>query len=164
MARPDQLLFTEDLASAEFRNGELAGRWGRPGADVVPEPPIWPSVVLWIAAAPRAGAPDRFYLCLDATGYRTEPPTGTLWDPTTKAALAHDKRPKGKPKSRFALVFRTDWENGRAFYHPFDRVAAKGHPNWPKEQPHLIWTPERTIVDFLDEFHRLLHSGDYIGV
>ena len=62
------------------------------------------------------------------------------------------------------MIFRTDWENGRAFYHPFDRAAVKSHPNWPKEQPHLIWTPERAIVDFLDEFHRLLHSGDYIGV
>jgi hypothetical protein len=162
--RPDQLLFAEDLSSAEFRSGVVEGFWGLPGGDILPEPPGWPKVVLWIAAAPREGAPDRFYFGLDAAGYRTDPPTGTLWDPATMAALAFDKRPKGRPNSRFAKVFRTDWEKGVALYHPFDRVAAKGHPNWRNEQPHLIWTPERTIVDYLEEFHGLLNCGDYVGV
>jgi hypothetical protein len=117
-----------------------------------------------MAAAARANAPARFYVLLDLTGYRSVSPTGTFWDPTTKFALEFSKRPKGKPDSRFAKVFRTDWESGSAFYHPYDRVAAKGHTEWAKDQPHLVWTSDRTIVDYLEEFHSLLQCGDYIGL
>lgn len=78
--------------------------------------------------------------------------------------LAPAKRPKGKPGSRVAMVFRLDWNNGTAFYHPYDRVAAQGHPDWATTQPHLVWTSDNTIVDFLEEFHSLLNSGDYLGV
>ena len=74
------------------------------------------------------------------------------------------KRPKGRPDSRVAKVFRTDWESGKAFYHPYDRMAAKGHTDWPKDQPSLIWDSDHTIVDYLEEIHSLLNSGDYIGL
>jgi hypothetical protein len=78
--------------------------------------------------------------------------------------LALEKRPKGRPGSRFAKVFRTDWEGGRAFYHPYDRAAANSHADWPSTQPHLVWNANHTIVDYLAEFHALLNSGDYLGV
>jgi hypothetical protein len=162
MDKPDQRLFESDLVSAEFRAGVLKGLWGLP--DVLPEGVEWPRVILWMAAAPRANSPDRFYVCLDAAGYRSVPPTGTFWDPTTKSILDLAKRPKGRPGSRFAKVFRTDWNNGLAFYHPYDRVAAKDHGDWPKDQPHLVWTSNHTIVDYLEEFQSLLNSGDYLGV
>jgi hypothetical protein len=74
------------------------------------------------------------------------------------------KRPKGRPDSRCAKVFRTDWDGAVAFYHPYDRHAAKSHAEWITAQPHLVWTNKHTIVDFLEEFRSLLHSGDYIGV
>ena len=90
--------------------------------------------------------------------------TGTFWDPASNSTLEFAKRPKGKPESRVARVFMTDWESGRAFYHPYDRVAAQSHGNWPAEQPHLVWTANHTIVDYLTEFHALLNSGDYIGI
>jgi hypothetical protein len=61
-------------------------------------------------------------------------------------------------------VFRTDWEGGRAFYHPYDRLAAAGHPKWVAEQPSLIWDSTHTIVDYLEEIHFLLSSGDYLGL
>lgn len=163
MEKPDQRLFQEDLLSAEFRSGSAKGQWGLPGVDVLPDAPAWPQIVLWIAAAARPNAPDRFYILLDAAGYRSVFPTGTFWDLTTKSVLDLSKRPKGKPGSRFEKVFRRDWNNS-AFYHPYDRVAAQGHPNWATEQPHLIWTSNHTIVDFLEEFHSLLNSGDYLGV
>lgn len=120
--------------------------------------------ILWVQTAPRAEAPDRFYLQLDLEGYRTVSPTGTFWDPSTEASLAHDKRPKGKIDSRCAKVFRTDWEGGRAFYHPYDRLAAAGHQQWTTEQPSLIWDCAHTIVDYLEEIHSLLNSGDYLGL
>jgi hypothetical protein len=164
MEKPDQRLFEEDLKSAEFRTGVVYGFWDMAGADVLPEELAWPTRVFWMSAAARANAPARFYVLLDLAGYRSVPPTGTFWDPTKKSALDFSKRPKGKPDSRFAKVFRTGWESGSAFYHPYDRVAAKGHPAWTTDQPHLVWTSDHTIVDYLEEFHSLLQGGDYIGL
>ena len=169
MKKPDQCLFEEDLLSVEFRIGVSKGQWGLPDADVLPNQPDWPKMVLWIAAATRANSPDRFYLLLDLAGYRSVPPTGTFWDPSTKCMLDFSKRPKGRPDSRFAKIFRMDWpgspqEHGSAFYHPYDRVAIQGHAEWPKQQPHFVWTSDRTIVDYLEEFHALLNLEDYIGV
>jgi hypothetical protein len=164
MDKPDQRLFEHDLSSAEFRIGAEKRRWGVSAAEVLPTNLAWPNVILWIAAAARPNSPDLFHILLDAAGYRNASPTGMFWDPNTKATLDLAKRPKGTPNSRVAKVFRTDWNSGTAFYHPYDRVAAQGHAEWPKEQPHLIWTPDHTIVDFLEEFHSLLNSGDYIGV
>jgi hypothetical protein len=164
MDKPDQRLFEADLASAEFRAGALKVYWGLAGTDVLPKQPEWPLRILWVQAAPRAEAPDRFYLQLDLDGYRTISPTGTFWDPSTGSSLVHDKRPKGKKDSRCTKVFRTDWEGGRAFYHPYDRLAAAGHPNWVTEQPSLIWDSTHTIVDYLEEIRSLLNSGDYLGL
>jgi hypothetical protein len=164
MDKPDQRLFEADLASAEFRAGALKGSWGLAGTDVLPQQPEWPLRNLWVQAAPRTGAPGRFHLQLDLEGYRTVSPTGTFWDPSTEISLAHDKRPKGKKDSRCAKVFRTDWEGGRAFYHPYDRLAAAGHQQWTTEQPSLIWDCAHTIVDYLEEIYSLLNSGDYLGL
>lgn len=163
MEKPDQRLFDEDLLSAEFRSGAAKGQWGVPGPEVMPESLSWPNRVLWLAAAPRDRAPDHFYIWLDLAGYRSISPTGTFWDASTKCVLEISKRPKGKPGSRFAMVFRTDWNNS-AFYHPYDRLAAQGHTEWPAQQPHLVWTCNHTIVDYLEEFYSLLNSGDYVGV
>lgn len=163
MEKPDQRLFDEDLLSAEFRAGATKGFWCVLGHDLVPEPSEWPNRILWIAAAARPNAPHRYYFLLDFAGYRSVPPTGTFWDAATKASLELTKRPKGSPDSRFAKVFRTDWNNN-ALYHPYDRVAAQSHPEWPKAQPHLIWNDSHTIVDYLQELHSLLNCGDYLGV
>ena len=164
MEPPNKRVFEADVASAEFRNAVVNGWWGLPDKDILPAEMTWPLTILWITAAEREGGPDRFYVALDLAGYRTAAPTGTFWDPATKSMLDSAKRPKGRPGSRFAKVFRTDWEGGRAFYHPYDRVAAQGHPKWPMTQPHLIWTANHTIVDYLVEFHTLLNSGDYLGI
>lgn len=158
MQSPSQRLFEADLQSAEFRSGMLVEIWGIAGQD-------WPQVILWIRAAPRTGAPSRFCVSLDLDGYRTSAPTGTFWDPATATVLDTAKWPKGKANSRFEKVFRTDgWEDGLAFYHPYDRKAADSHPKWRNQQPHLVWTPDHTIVDYLEELHSLLNSDDYVGV
>ena len=163
MDTPDKRLFQADLVSAEFRNGVVRGWWGLPDTEILPANLTWPQTILWIAAPARENAPVRFLLSLDVAGYRSVSPTGTFWDPVQKAVLDVAERPKGKPGSRFAKVFRTGWNNA-AFYHPYDRVAAQGHPRWQETQPHLIWTNTHTIVDYLVEFHALLQSGDYLGV
>lgn len=163
MATPDQRLFEEDLSSAEFRMGVANGYWDVSPAEVQPEEK-WPKVIFWIAAPARSTGPDRFHLGLDLTGYRTASPTGGFWDPEACVALPEAKWPKGKQGSRFAKVFRTDWQGVSAFYHPFDRAAALSHPEWAASQPHLVWSSNRTIVDVLEEFHSLLNGEDYVGV
>lgn len=163
MATPDQRLFEEDLLTAEFRIGVANGFWGVLAQDPQPQF-VWPKAIFWIAAPPRPNAPDRFHVVLDLTGYRTVPPTGSFWDPVARAALPTARWPKGKRDTRFAKVFRTDWQNAVAFYHPFDRVAAQSHPEWAAQQPHLVWNNSRTIVDYLEEFHSLLSGEDYTGV
>ena len=157
MESPSQRLFEADLRSAEFCSGVLKEYWGVAAQD-------WPQVILWIRAARREGAPDRFHVALDLEGYRTAAPTGTFWDPSTETMLHAERRPKGKEGSRFAKVFRTDWKKGRAFYHPYDRVAAGSHGEWRAQQPHLVWTSDHTIVDYLEEIHFILNSDDYVGV
>ena len=157
-------MFEADLEGAEFRAGALKGLWGVADADVVPGDLTWPNVCFWLKAAPRENAPDRYYVMVDLSGYRKASPTGTFWDPANKRRLDLAHFPKGRANSRFAKVFRTDWENGKAFYHPYDRFAAEGHSGWPTEQPHLIWTEDRTIVDYLEEFQSLLTTEDYLGV
>ena len=157
MQSPSQRIFNADLQSAEFRSGVLKGNW-----DVVAQD--WPRVILWIRAAPREDAPHGFHVAFDLEDYRAAAPTGTFWDPATETMLDAASRPKGKENSRFAKVFRTDWKDGRAFYHPYDRVAADSHPKWRTKQPHLVWTSDHTIVDFLEEIRALLDSDDYVGV
>ena len=164
MKPPEQRLFESDCESAEFLAGVARGRWGLASADLLPETVVWPHVVVWLGAAARLGAPERYYVLLDLTGYRNIQPTGTFWDPETKSTSVVARRPKGAPNSRFAKVFRTDWENGRAFYHPYDRLAAISHPDWPAAQPHLVWDSDHTIVHWLEEFSSLLLCGEYLGV
>ncbi len=157
MKSPSQRLFEVDLQSVDFRSGVLKEQWDVAALD-------WPQVILWVRAASREGAPDRYHVALNLEGYRAAAPTGTFWDPSTEAMLATARRPKGKEGSRFAKVFRTDWEKGRAFYHPYDRVAAGSHDKWPTQLPHRVWTSNHTIVDYLEEIRSLLNSDDYVGV
>ena len=166
MESPSQRLFEEDVRSAEFRIGAAKGCWGLQTLEVLPTAPAWPKRVLWITPAARLNAPERFHIRVDLEAYRSSQPTGTFWDLAQDARLALDKWPKGKDGSRFAKVFRRDsWKwAGQAFYHPYDRIAASDHTQWLREQPHLVWTPEHTIVHYLAEFYELLHGSDYIGV
>jgi hypothetical protein len=164
MSAPDQRLFAADLQSAPFRIGAFKGRWGIAEESARPSNTEWPRVFFWIAAAKRAAGPERFYVALDVKSYRSVPPTGTFWDPEAHVILPFGKRPKGRQNGRVARVFRTDWNNGTAFYHPYDRIAAEGHPNWKQEQRHLVWSEAHTIVDVLEELHGLLNSGEYLGV
>ncbi|MCW5765166.1 MAG: hypothetical protein KIT68_04235 [Phycisphaeraceae bacterium] len=117
---------------------------------------------LWTKARALKDSPDRFFFKFDFTNYPTEAPTGCLVDPETGELLPQEKRPKGS--ERVAIVFRTNWKDGTALYHPYDRVAIEGHSAWPTTHPHLIWTPKHTICDLLIELHGLLDSEEYTHV
>jgi hypothetical protein len=164
MDSPSQRLFEDDVQSVPFRSGVFKGLWGMDDLEYLPVQRSCPVRTFWLSAVPHPNSPSRFYIQLDLTGYRSAAPTGTFWDPATKAILEFSKRPKGRPDSRVARVFRTDWNAGTAFYHPYDRVVATGHPDWLTQDPHRVWNSNLTIVDYLTEFHSLLNNGDYIGV
>ncbi len=163
MKSPEQRLFESDLEDAGYKCGVLKRRWEVASPPAVPTNLAWPNVAFWLTAAERPNSPGRYLVMTDLTGYRAAAPTGTFWSAETHKQLEPSLRPKGKVDSRFALVFRTDWENGRAFYHPFDRVAASSHGDWAAAMPQLVWSDRRTIVDFLEEFQSLLMSEDYLG-
>lgn len=157
---PSERALIADMESAAYRDGVARGQWGVPEG-VQPE---WPLRYFWIAAAPREGSATRFVIRIDCDGYRTVQPTGNFWDLSGEAFLTDpNRRPKGRPGSTVEKVFRTDWENGTAFYHPYDRKAFGSHVQWAGTCANRIWSDRLTIVDYLDEFHRLLNSGDYIG-
>lgn len=160
---PDQRRFQADIQDGPFLAGVADGRWGRPD-DIMTAGIAWPQVLLWVAAAARNGSPDRFYLLLDCQGYPGQGPTGAFWDSANRCPLPAASWPKGKGQGQVAAVFRPDWEGGRALYHPFDRVTAGKHADWPAKYPHLLWDGRRTILDLLGMVHGLLNCNDYQGV
>lgn len=164
MKKPDQRAFEADVDDADFQIGVVKGMWGLAEVSLGPDGMTWPKVLLWVASAARPNLPDRYYLLLDLENYRMVAPTGPFWDVTRRQPLPAEQWPKGKPGSRVAKVFRTDWKKCTALYHPYDRTANHDHTQWKTEQPHLIWDSQHTIVDYLNEVHGLLNCGDYTGV
>jgi hypothetical protein len=159
MAKPDERKLQFDLHGGPFVEGELCGWWKHVQHGAL----AWPNVLFWISAAPRRGAPSHYYIRLDCHGYPNDPPTGTFWDLETESDLALGKRPWGV--GLVARVFRTDWKNGCAFYHPYDRTASRnGHSEWRALHPYWIWDNSHTVVDLLCVIYELLNSAEYTGV
>lgn len=147
-----------DIESAVFQLGVSGAKW-----DVAMESGLaWPFVAFWIGAAPRAAAPDRFAVRLDLTNYPTDPPTGTLWDLAARTILDAPKRPYGSGQT--GRAFRIDWQAGQAFYHPYDRIAARTHADWPQLYPHWVWTDRHTVTDLLTVLWDLLNCPEYEGL
>ena len=152
---PDERVFREHLNSARFQEGVDRGRWQMLGNIA------WPIVIIAVAAGPRDGAPSEYVLRFDLTGYPETAPTATPWNPTTGDVLDAALRPKGE---RVGYVFRADWENGRALYAPFDRVALDSHSDWRKKHPRRVWDSSKDLAWFLQVLHEMLNNDDYKGV
>lgn len=138
--KPDEVALRSDLLSVAFLAGEAEGRWGLHD----PAGIAWPYVVCWVAAARREGAPCKYFLRLNCSGYPAIGPTGMFWDPAAGAQLALPLYPKGTGDT--GKVFRTDWPSdnpskgekpGCALYHPFDRRPMSDHPNWKNEHEYM---------------------------
>ena len=166
MEPPDKRLFEVDIGSGEFRNGVVNEWWDLPDEG---NPASRDDVA---ADDSMDGSPRP-----SARGHRTA--STCRW--TSRATDLRRQRahsgirppspcwtPRSVQRADLRAVsrrcFRTDWKGGRTFYHPYDRVAAQEHPTWPTTLSHLVWTADRTIVDYLVEFHALLNSGDYLGI
>jgi len=154
---PDLALLLRDLEHYEYLDGHASGAWTL----TYPAQDNWPHVYFSIAAAARKSSLEHYVLRLDCTGYPSVGPTGTLWDVAGQRRLADAQWPRGT--GHVSATLRTDWENGAALYHPFDRRAAQTHGDWPTKHPHLRWNERRTIVDYLSMVHSLLNSSEYHG-
>jgi hypothetical protein len=151
---PDQRAFDVDANKPSFIAGVFRGEWRI-------EKIAWPTVDISIAAAPREGAPERYWLRGDFTNYPADAPTATPWDPETDTKLLAAKRPKGE---NVGMVFRYDWEDGRALYAAYDRVALGGHQNWLVEHPRTAWKGTQDLTWWVRRIWELLNSDDYDGV
>ncbi len=154
----DEECFLDHLTRFDFLQGEEAGKWGQLKDEAV----RWPNAVIWIAAPPREGAPDRFHFYFNLAQYPKSGPTAFLWDPETRSKLDTSKWPKGT--NDIHMAFRATWNNADAIYVPWDRLAAAGHPDWLVQHAGLLWAPNYTIVNYLRPTYDLLQSEDYHGV
>jgi hypothetical protein len=152
---PDRASFERDLAGAAYRFGELAARWHLVRLD-------WPVAVITIGASARTGAPANYGFRFECSGYPALPPNAQPWDLEANQPLPAHRWPGGR--NVVADVFRPDWEQGRALYHPCDRVTISTHPDWKNQHPNRLWRPERGIAFFLEQLHDLLHSSHYSGL
>lgn len=152
---PDRAMLERDLAGAAFRLGEMSGRW-----HLVKQ--AWPHVCIAVTASERASAPAAFTFRFECSGYPARPPSAQLWDCDLDVPLPASRWPGGR--SLVADVFRPDWEQGRALYHPCDRITIDTHPDWRNQHPARLWRPDRGITFYLEQIHDLLHSPHYSGL
>ncbi len=151
---PDERAMDAHLRHARFRAGIDAGCWRVISYD-------WPRSMIAISAAPREDAPEEFVFSFELSGYPQAGPTACMWDLEADNVLAAAKRPKGFRAER---VFRADWEDGKALYAPWDRVALAGHPDWPARYPREAWNSKRDLAFYLEEVHDILNAEDYEGI
>ena len=152
---PDERVFREHLAGPRFIDGVERGRWRIVGSI------DWPYVLVAVSAAPRENGPKEFLLRFNVAGYPVSPPTATPWNPETENILEAELRPKGE---RAGSVFRSDWEDGKALYAPFDRVALSSHPDWSRQYQRQTWNETKDLTWVLQFLHGLLNDADYTGV
>jgi hypothetical protein len=143
----------DHLAGARFNRGVDAGRWRLVEHS-------GPTVVVAVAAADRDEAPTEYGLRIDLTDYPHQAPTFEPWHLAEDRRLTANERPKGE---RAGQIFRHDWEQGRALYAAYDRVALKGHGNWTTAYPRSAWTPARDLTFALDHIWEVLNDDDYLG-
>jgi|SRR5579872_6725919 len=146
---PDERALHADLAKANFRLGQVEGRWRL--VEIA-----WPLVLIAVTARDRR----EFILRFECTGYPQTSPTACPWDPKRSAILAFERWP-GSSGGRVGCVFRPKWKDGTALYLPCDRQAIAGHDHWPSEMPSKIWRPSEGIVQYLEIVHELLNCPDY---
>ena len=83
MTAPDERAFRADVAKANFRLGQLEGRWRL--VDIT-----WPFALIGVTA--KDG--QEYILRFKCSGYPQSLPTAGPWDPEKNAILAFDKWPE----------------------------------------------------------------------
>jgi len=152
---PDESLFKNHLGEAFFLIGVDDGRWGLHGSidDIQ-----WPYVILWCKATPRGDGHNKYYFRFDLKGYSAEAPTAVPWDIAKNVTLAAETWPRWSEQLK--KVFNHGWNGGSALYAPCDRVAMKGHTDWPQKHPAYWWTSGSRIDKYLGFLVRILNGHE----
>lgn len=135
----------QDLSSAAFRAGEIAGRWR-----VVTRG--FPRMHFEIAATEPNGDPSWYRFMAELSGYPGQAPHVRIWDKNSNSPLAQALRPRGC--QRTATTFQV-W-SGDTVYRPWERMAAD-HNNFRLTFPQLAWHPGRTLVFVLEDIYGILN-------
>lgn len=157
--RPDLISFNKHIADPSFQLGVEQSKWGI--LNNSDERPEWPFVLIWIAAAERNKAADRYYFKFDLGNYPAVAPNIGLWKPETNTSLPALERPKGS--GNVSMIFRSNWLDGSHLYAPYERTALQTHPDWPSAYPDLMWKPTDKIHKIVNDLHINLNSTEYHG-
>ena len=122
VASPDRKSLELDLATAEFRCGQVESRWRHIDTR-------WPYFLIAVSAAQRPNSPTEYGFRFECSGYPQVPVTCQLWDLAVDGPLAPNKWPTGK--AIVPSVFRPGWKAGQCLYIPCDRISIQGHVNCP---------------------------------
>lgn len=152
-SRPDHRAVLAQLGSPSFQAGVDARRWHLISLE-------WPHALIAVSAAPRDGAPDEFVLRFELSGYPDRVTAG-LWDCEAGTLLPAERRPKGE---RATVVFRSDWEGGRALYAAWDSTALTSHADWGQTYPLSAWHSGRGLTFYLTNVFEVMNTDDYLGV
>ena len=154
-ATPEPLPVAVDPGEVQLRRDAASGAMcvaddeGRYGVTTIQ----FPIVHAWVAVDG-----GRLGVRIDCTDYPAQAPTSQPWAPAEDgpgAPLPVHRWPVG---GRAPGVFRPEWSpaNGNAPYLACDRWGLTSHPDWQTSIPHRVWTPSRTLVDYLDQLHDAL--------
>lgn len=152
LSAPERLV-RADLADGPFNAGVDRGWWWLCAFD-------YPTAVIQVRAAPRAGGPEWYAFRFDLTGY-PEAPSAQPWDLDAGTPLPAPRWPGGN--ARLQGVFNPGWRID-ALYLPMDRLALEGHPAWRVQHACHVWDPARDIAQYLRLIHELLNEEGYTGV
>ncbi len=149
----DEQVFRAHLERGTFLNGVDRGRWRLMSLQ-------WPYAVIAVSA-PKERGPEEYAFRFECTNYPQTPTTAQPWDFELGQPLSIERWPGGR--EHVERAFNPGWQNGACLYLPCDRVSIVGHEGWRTQHPHMIWSPEGDITQYLRIIHELLNSPDYTG-
>jgi len=144
---PDEEAFRADLATCDFKVGELRRKWKLVRL-------AFPIAFIRVRPANVQEGPEWFLFRTDWAGYRGQGPTAQLWNGMSNVELPLEERPHG---CNGVLVAFSQWKP--CLYHPIDRMARS---HWPNQYADLAWGPGRDITFFLETVYGLLHDPQYL--
>lgn len=155
-SRPDERTFREHLEAGPFQSGVDRGRWRLVSID-------WSHSVIAVSTVARENAPEEFFFRFELSNYPAASPTAQPWNAENNTPLEHGKWPAGSDRVQHA--FNPGWKEGTCLYLPCDRQSLDhGHQSWVHQHPHMIWSPQGDITQYLRIIYDLLNSKDYSGL
>jgi hypothetical protein len=148
LTSPAETAADADLSSARFRAGILRNQWRKVFY-------AFPVLIMAVAAVEPDGTVSEYFFRFDLSGFPGAAPAVQIWDCTTNALLALNRRPEGSPRVREAFK---NWEPHNTVYRPWERTSG-AHGNWVQTHPDLAWHPKRDLTFILEDLHGLLTSN-----